>query len=388
MCERLQFIQACLDRRVSVAEVCAEFGISEKTGHKWLARFRADGPGGLADRSRAPKHSPGAMAPAVADRILALKRRFPLSGPGKLRDWLVQHHPTDAWPAASTIGALLLRHGLVQRRPHRRGAVAAAARATLVGRTAALAPNDVWTADFKGEFRLQGHGAYCYPLTVLDLHSHLLLRCTALSSTALAPTRRVFEHLFREHGLPRALRTDNGLPFAHPLALGRLGALGLWWARLGIRPEHITPARPAENGAHERFHRTLKAHTLRPPAPSLAAQQRAFDRFRTEYNTERPHASLPTHCPPQQAYAPSSRPYPTRLPPLEYPGAVAIRRVASNGSFKWRAHPIFLSGTLADQDIGLYEHTADRLTVRYAQLVLGELELHDHRFTGHVRWHE
>ncbi len=383
MSERLQFIQACLDRRVHLVDVCAQFGISEKTGHKWLARFRAAGLAGLAERSHAPHHLTGAMAPEVAEQVLALKRRFPQSGPRKLRDWLDQHRPEVPWPAASTIGALLSRHGLV--RPHRRRH--GPRHAQLDGRTSAAAPNEVWTADFKGEFRLHGSRTYCYPLTVLDLHSHLLLRCAALSTTAIAPTRHVFERLFREYGLPGVLRTDNGIPFAQPNALGRLGELGFWWARLGIRPEHTTPARPAENGAHERFHKTLKAHTLQPPAASFAAQQQRFDRFRVEYNTERPHESVPAHRPPASVYQPSPRPYPTRLPPLDYPDATATRRVDCAGAFKWHNQRVFLSANLAGAELGLYEDAPDLLTIRYAALVLGTFDLTDHHFIAHVRWH-
>src|SRR4029079_430549 len=178
--------------------------------------------------------------------------------------------------------------------------------------TAATAPNVVWTADFKGQFRL-GTGTYCYPLTLLDLHSHYLLRCHALPSTAVHTARARFVRAFTEYGLPEVLRTDNGVPFAQPNALGRLGALALWWIRLGIRPEHITPATPSENGAHERFHKTLKAHVTHPVARTMAAQQRGFDTFQAEYNFDRPHASLPNHQPPAQCYAPSPRPYPRRL---------------------------------------------------------------------------
>lgn len=383
MSDRLRFVQACLDRRTQLVDVCTAFGISEKTGHKWLARFRADGPAGLAERSHAPHQPCGAMPAAVADRIVALKRRFPLSGPRKLRDWLDQHEPERVWPAVSTIGELLKRTGLVCARRRR---VRGPRHAQLPGRTLALAPNDVWTADFKGEFRLRGSTTYCYPLTILDLHSHWLLRCTALPSTAVAATRRSFERLFREYGLPTVLRTDNGIPFAQPNAMGRMGALAFWWARLGIRPEHTTPARPAENGAHERFHRTLKAHTIHPPAASFAAQQQRFTQFQQEYNTERPHESLPGHRPPASVYTASLRPYPARLPALEYPDATATRRVDCIGFFKWHQHRVFLSRNLAGADIGLYEQVDDHFTIRYAALELGIYAPHTHRFTTHVHW--
>jgi putative transposase len=243
----------------------------------------------------------------------------------------------------------------------------------------------VWTADFKGEFRLQ-RGPYCFPLTVLDLYSHYLLGCAALPSTAVAPTQRIFERLFREYGLPQVLRTDNGVPFAQANALGRLGALGFWWVRLGIRPEHIALGRPAENGAHERFHKTLAAATTRPTASSFRAQQRRFDAFHTEYNTERPHESVLDHRPPGYVYTPAPRPYPTRLPEIVYPTTATVRLVEQNGNIKWHNQPIFLSTNLAGQHVGLLETTSDRIAIVYAALQLGEFDPHTRRFLPRVRW--
>lgn len=384
MSERLAFVRACLDRRQQIVEICEQFGISEKTGHKILHRFRTEGDAGLADRSHAPHTQPRRMALAVADRIVALRRRYPLYGPVKLRDWLVQHEPQTPWPAASSIGALLQREGLIRARRRRR-----AGRETLHassrGRTPATAPNVVWTVDFKGEFRLQ-HGPYCYPLTVLDLATHYSLACRALPTTAVAPTRAVFVRLFREYGLPAVVRSDNGVPFAQANALGRLGALALWWVRLGIRPEHIRPARPAENGAHERFHKTLKAAATQPASSSLAAQQRRFDAFRHEYNTERPHASLPSHVPPAQCYHPAPRPYPSRLPALVYPTAHEVRLVDGGGYIKWRNTAFFLSSNLSGAYVGLTHTAADLVTVAYGSLAMGELDPHHLRFIPHVRW--
>ncbi len=382
MSERLAFVTACLNRRERIVEICARFGISEKTGHKWLKRFMEAGPGGLSDRSHAPHVMAHRIMPEVAARIVALRRRYPLYGAQKLRDWLVQHEPTTRWPAASSIGELLGRAQLITPRRRRRDPMHAGLERH---RTPASTPNQVWTADFKGEFRL-GRGAYCYPLTVLDLHSHYLLRCTALLTTAVAPTRAVFVKLFREYGLPLVLRTDNGVPFAQPNALGRLGSLAFWWVRLGICPEHITPARPSENGAHERFHRTLKAGATQPSASSVRAQQARFDRFRQEYNSERPHASLPGHCPPARVYSAAARPYPTRLPALCYPDATTVRLVDSTGYIKWRAHPHFLSSNLAGDYVGVTETESDLVTLTYGALALGEIDLHTNRFTPRVRW--
>jgi transposase InsO family protein len=382
MDQRLAFITACLNRRETIVEVCERFGISEKTGHKWLDRFRSGGLDGLRDRSHAPHILPHRMAPEVAERIVALRRRYPRYGPEKLRDWLEQHEPGQRWPAVSSIGALLKRAALVRPRRRRARTVALAA-----SQTPAHAPNTVWTADFKGEFRLTT-GPYCYPLTVLDLHSRYLLRCTALATTAVGPTRAVFVRLFQAYGLPAVLRSDNGVPFAQPNAIGRLGALAFWWIRLGIRPEHIRPATPSENGAHERFHRTLKADATQPASASFRAQQQRFDAFRAEYNAERPHASLPGHQPPHSLYTPSPRPYPRRLPALCYPDATTIRLVDSSGVITWRTQPYFLSTNLAGEYVALTETPSDLLTVTYASLALGEIDPHSNRFIAQPRWVE
>lgn len=382
MSEQLAFVQASLDRTERIVDICARFGISEKTGHKLLARFRRDGLAAFTPRSHAPHRQPLRMSAEVEARILALRRQHPDYGPEKLRDRLRQLAPATRWPAASSIGALLHRAGLVRARRRGRGP---AARALASGRTVASAPNVVWTADFKGEFRL-GDRRDCYPLTVLDLYSHFLLGCTALPSTAVASTREVFGRLFRTYGLPEVIRTDNGIPFAQPNALGRLGALAFWWVRLGIRPEHIRPATPAENGAHERFHKTLKAAATRPSSASLAAQQRRFTRFQHEYNTERPHASLAAHQPPAQAYAASPRPMPRHLPPLWHPDAALVRRVSASGCIKWQQHTVFLTTNLAGQTVALLEQTAELLTIRYGPLALGEFDPVLHRFIPRVRW--
>ena len=381
MSVRLAFIQACLDRREPIVTICERFEISEKTGHKWLRRFREGGEAALADQSHAARAHPHHVESAVVARILALRKKHPLYGPAKLRDWLEQQEPGTTWPAPSTIGELLKRAGLVHRRRQRH-----AGHAPLVsGRTLASASNVVWTADFKGQFRV-GAGMYCYPLTVLDLHTHFLLGCTSLPSTAVRPARAQFIRLFSEYGLPDVLRTDNGVPFAQPNALGRLGSLAFWWVRLGIRPEHTRPATPSENGAHERFHKTLKAHTARPSAPTLRAQQLRFDRFQVEYNTQRPHESTVGRRPPALAYTASARAYPARLPALHYPMAEEVRRVSTSGAIKWRNHNIFLSHNLARMDVAVRELDDETFRIRYAQLILGHFDLRRARFIPDVRW--
>lgn len=382
--EKLAFIKECLERTRSFKESCDRFEISQKCGRKWRKRFIDEGEAGLLERSHARLTQSSRMSSEVAERIIALRKKYPLYGPVTLRDWLTQQEPDQHWPAASSIGELLKRENLIHSKRRRHSTREQRA---LDGRTIASEPNMVWTADFKGEFRLRkGGGSYCYPLTVLDLNTHFLLGCTALGSTAVASARKIFVRLFKEFGLPEVLRSDNGVPFAQPNALGRLGVLGFWWVRLGIRPEHIALARPSENGAHERFHRTLKAAATRPASDSFSAQQRRFDVFRTEYNTERPHRSLSEHRPPGYFYTPSPRSYPSRLPALIYPDSEAVRLVDSSGTIKWRNTPIFLSSNLRGQYVGLEEKDAGIFTIAYGALQLGDFDCNTNRFTPRVRW--
>ncbi|MDQ6886064.1 MAG: leucine zipper domain-containing protein [Gemmatimonadota bacterium] len=280
MSQRLEFVRRVLQRREWMAELCEEFRVSEKTGYKWMARFRAHGAAGLDDRSHAPHHV-HRMGDAIATELLAIRHAHPTWGPRKLLAYAAKRDTPCDWPAPSSVGALLKRAGLVRPRRVR------AARSTTRnwGQSAAVAPNDVWTADFKGQFRL-GTGPYCYPLTVADAYSRFLIGCTALPATDAILTRSVFERHFRDYGLPRVIRTDNGVPFATPVALGQLSSLAAWWIRLGIQPERIDRGKPQQNGRHERMHRTLKAETAKPPAHSWRGQQSRFDRFRTCFNEE------------------------------------------------------------------------------------------------------
>lgn len=386
MSQRLEFIQACLDRTEHIVRICDRFGISEKTGQKWLKRFKEGGFAALEDRSHAPKTHKGRITPEVRGRLIALKKKYPLYGPETLRAWLDIHEPRNdglKWPAPSSIGQLLYREGLVRRKRRRNSAIECN---RLSERSKANEPNDVWTADFKGEFRLhRGRGEYCYPLTVLDLSTHYLFACKALPSVSVDPVKAVFEKLFREYGLPRVMRTDNGVPFAQPNAFGKLGKLSFWWVRLGIRPELITPGKPQENGAHERFHRTLKAAATRPSEKDIRAQQMRFDSYLHEYNVDRPHASLERRTP-AQLYERSSRIYPEKPPALIYPDIAEVRLVDSGGSFKWLSKNRFLSRNLAGQYIGLIENAADLVTISYGVLELGVLDPQLNRFTPRLRW--
>jgi putative transposase len=309
-----------------MTELCARYAISRKTGYKWLARYDAGGRPALQDRSRAPHHCPHKITDPVAQFLLTARRRHPDWGPEKLLQWLEPRHPGVTWPAISTAGDLRARHGLVKKRRRRRplhhpGVVPPVTHA----------PNDLWAADFKGQFRT-GDRIYCYPLTVTDQHTRYLLACHGLLSTRGTGVRPVFDRLFREYGLPRGIRTDNGVPFAST-SLHGLTPLNVWWLRLGIQHQRILPANPQQNGAHERMHKTLKRGAIRPPRATLTAQQRAFHRFRQEYNHERPHQFLGGRTPGSR-YRPSARPYTGVLPTLEYPDHFLVKRVTNAGTIR------------------------------------------------------
>lgn len=379
--QRQSFVSRYLLRRERMAELCAEFGISEKTGYKWVRRYLHDGDQSLEDRSHAPHSIPHRMPAATAEYFLALRERHRTWGPRKLVAYAAANEPTRRWPAPSSVGALLKQAGLVRIRPRRFTKTKDAGSAW--GVTQAGMPNAVWTADFKGEFRL-GSGPYCYPLTVLDAYSRYLLGVRALESTKGAATTAEFRRLFQEHGLPTVIRTDNGPPFGST-AIARLTPLAVWWIRLGIRPERITPGHPQENGAHERMHRTLKAETTRPAAPTWRGQQRRFDQFRDSYNTERPHEALGLR-PPSTVYATSPRPYPKRLPKPDYPAGIDVRRVTSIGQACWRGSYFFLSSLLAGQDVGIEQITEHRWTVAFGPLILGHINALSLTFEPAVYW--
>jgi len=283
--ERMRFIEDYLSGFYTITELSARYGVSRRILHKWLARHDTDGARGLVGRSRAPLSIPHRTSETLVAEIVAFRHRFPFMGPRKIFARLSELHPEVDWPAASTIGDILRRAGLVA--PGRRRNPPAH---PLRARTAPAAPNDLMTIDYKGEFLLGNH-RYCYPLTIVDYVSRFILACEGFPSTQYQHTREVFEHVFREHGLPWAILSDNGSPFGSP-GLARLSRLSLWWIRLGISVERIVPGHPEQNGTHERMHRTLKAQTTRPPESTFERQQQRFDYFRHEYNNERPHEAL------------------------------------------------------------------------------------------------
>jgi putative transposase len=350
----------------TMTELCTDYQISRKTGYKWIERCEASGPRGLHDQSRRPHASPLATDPALVNVLVALRRRHPRWGAKKLLALARQQQPRADWPSRSTVCDLLKARGLVKAR--RRRSRPSTARSPLAPMTAV---NEVWTTDFKGEFRT-GDGRYCYPLTLRDGVSRFVLRCDALLGPTYEATRRQFARAFAEFGLPERIRSDNGGPFASP-GLGGLSPLSIWWMRLGIGLERIAPGHPEQNGSHEQFHSVLKAETTRPPAPHAAAQQRRFARFVTEYNQVRPHEAVRDR-PPASCYTPSPRPLPTCLPPLHYPGHCEIRRVSSNGCVSWRSAALFLSTPLAGEDVAFEEHADGLWTIRFATLALGRFD--------------
>mgnify|MGYP001172697119 CR=1 FL=1 len=370
MAERVKFIAAYLEYEACFADLCRDFGVSRKTGYKWVRRYEAEGVAALDDSSRAPHTHPNAVPSNVVDALLAVRRRHRRWGPRKLLVVLAKKQPRLVLPAASTVGDILKRNGLV--RPRRR-----VRRSSPYGDRLRQydAPNAVWCADFKGCFPIGGHrgGERCHPLTISDGFSRFLLRCRGLRRPLSQYARRVFESAFCEYGLPRAIRTDNGPPFS-TLAPGGLSKLSVWWIRLGIRPERIMPGRPEQNGRHERMHRTLKAETAKPPRSSFSAQQRAFDRFRTEYNEERPHEALGQEVP-VSLYRPSLRSYPRQLPEPEYPTQFETRVAYPNGVISFGTTQWYVSTCIAGERVGLEPCDDGRWRVHFGWVPIGILDL-------------
>jgi transposase InsO family protein len=344
--ERLRFVARLLDGE-AMTDVCREFGISRKTGYKIFDRYREHGLEALTDRSRRPVRYANQLPAQIEGLIVQLKSEKPHWGARKIRELLVRRLDGDVRvPAKSTIHAVLDRHGLVKRG----GGPRHRARGTPLSEGAH--PNDLWCADFKGEFKL-GNGRYCYPLTVTDQASRFLLLCEALESTREDLAFTAFERLFAERGLPMAIRSDNGVPFASPHALFNLSKLSVWWLRLGIAIERIKPGRPQQNGRHERMHLTLKKEATRPPGMNSLQQQDRFDTFVQEFNTERPHEALAMKCP-AEIYVPSPHHY-DGLPELTYPFHDRDILVTACGRICLHRKKINVSTVLAGQRLGIKE---------------------------------
>jgi putative transposase len=365
MDQRTQFIADYLREVLSVTELCDLYGISRKTAYKWIERYLRQGPAGLEERSRRPQVSPNRTPDEVTQALLEARRRHPSWGGKKLLTLVHKRHPGWELPHRSTVCDILTRHGMVAKKRARRH-IGHPGKPT----SQILAPNDVWSADYKGEFRT-GNGIYCYPLTVTDGYSRYLIGCQGLNSTAVAEAKPVFTRLFKEYGLPQRIRTDNGVPFATN-TLARLSRLSAWWVRLGILPEFIEPGKPQQNGRHERMHRTLKAETTRPAAGSLPAQQRKFNAFREEFNNERPHEALDMQTP-AALYRPSTREMPSTIPPFEYPDRFELRYVSANGGIRWGRGWINVSTVCIGEYVGLEEIDDGIWNVYFGPLKLGRL---------------
>lgn len=333
MDQRMHFVVEYDWDELTMAELCRKYGISRKTGYKWLTRVEEEGFESFKDRSRAPHHHPNQLTEAVEQAILALRALHPTWGPKKLLRRLQDQDSPKRWPARSTIAEVIRRHGLAWPRKRRR---------RVVPHEQPFArcdgPNSVWCVDFKGWFRTSD-GQRCDPLTISDAFSRYLIRCQAVEDPGLRSVRPVFEAAFREYGLPWAIRSDNGTPFASHGIAG-LSRLSVWWIRLGIRPERIEPGQPQQNGRHERMHLTLKNETASPSAATVRRQQQRFDAFQEEYNQQRPHEALELATPASK-YQPSARPYPARLPEMAYPTEWACRRVRPCGRVRLHGGQFF-----------------------------------------------
>ena len=366
MDERLRFVARLLDGE-AMSDVCREFGISRKTGYKIFNRYKAQGLQALSDRSRRPVRYANQLPEQIECLIVTCKREKPHWGARKIRELLVRRLDQDVRvPAKSTIHAVLHRHGLVKVAGRPRS------RATGTPLSAGSSPNALWCVDFKGEFKL-GNGRYCYPLTVTDHASRFLLLCEALDSTCEDPAITAFEQLFRDRGLPQAIRSDNGVPFASPNALFNLSKLSVWWLRLGIAIERIRPGRPQQNGRHERMHLTLKKEATRPPGMNSLQQQARFDAFVDEFNTERPHEGLAMKTP-AQVYLPSTRPY-GGLPELAYPLHDRDVLVTACGRICMHRKKINISTVLAGQRLGIKEVDEGIWLVSFMHYDLGYIDL-------------
>jgi transposase InsO family protein len=362
--EKLRFVFEYERDEESMKALCDRFGISRETGYVWLRRYRQSGLEGLVVLNRAPLRHPNQTSVSVEEAVLELRQAHMTWGPRKLHRILERDQPGRQWPAASTMGEIVKRAGLViARRKRRRTEPYTEPLAH------AVESNRVWCADFKGWFK-SGDGTRIDPLTITDACSRYLLRSQAVKKTDTERTWAIFEAAFREYGLPWVMRTDNGPPFASS-AIGGLSRLAVWWIKLGIVPERIDAGHPEQNGRHERMHRTLKQDLHL--AQDWRGQQLELDRFRHDYNQVRPHESLDMQTP-AIVYEPSPRLYPQRLPEIEYPDTMEVRTIKSHGHFRWKKKDVFLSEVLWGEPIGLLPFDNDRFIVYFANLTLAQFD--------------
>lgn len=382
MDQKVQFIRDWNRERHTVSELCAVYGISRKTGYKWIKRYIEQGPDGLLERSSEARWIHNKTPIEVEQALLAIRLKHPRWGAKKLLHIVGERQPKLILPGPSTVCNILSRNGLITKKPRRRTIGHPGKPSSQI-----VLPNDCWSTDFKGQFRT-GDDLYCYPLTTTDNYSRYLLGCQALPGTLLKPTKDAFCRLFKEYGLPLRIRSDNGVPFASA-TLARLSRLSAWWIRLGVMPELIEPGKPQQNGKHERMHRTLKDETTKPPAANSRAQQRKFNIFRHEYNEDRPHEALDMDTPAQR-YRPSTRPMPDKLLPLEYPDRFEVRYVSANGGIRWKNQWINVTSVIIGDYVGLEEIDDGLWDVYYGPLKLGRLHERHMRiedFSGKLKRH-
>ena len=367
--ERIALLRDYETSAFTVSDLCRRYGISRETFYIWKRRRGSGEERWFEERSHAVASCPHATAGQLAERIVAIRRRFPYFGPKKIKAWLEHRAPETAWPAASTIGDILKREGLVEPKRRRR-------RAINMGEIVAeaSAPNEEWAIDFKGWFRTQD-GRRCDPLTITDAASRYLIEVRIVEPNE-AGVRGVLERVFAEVGMPAAMRSDNGSPFGS-VGAGGLSGLSVWWLKLGIEPHYTRPANPQDNGRHERMHRTLKAETSRPAAATAVEQQARFECFRRHYNADRPHEAL-AQVPPASRWQPSARTLPARVHDPWYDANHEVRRVRPSGAIKWQGEEVFIGEALAGELIGLAEHDKGCWVARFCGRDLGVIDRHRH----------
>lgn len=366
MNERAKFVLRLQDGE-RMADMCREFGISRKTGYKIYNRYKERGFQGLYDEKRGPRRAANKTSASVQALILDLKQEKPSWGAGKIRERLLSCYPHRKIPAKSTIHTLFDQHGLVKKKRRR-----SKFKASPTYLSTPTEPNALWCTDFKGQFKLQNR-QYCYPLTITDQVSRYILGCEAFESICSLDSQVFFEEVFKEYGLPVSIRSDNGEPFSSRSIWG-LSALSIWWLRLGIKLERIQPGKPQQNGVHERMHRTLKAESTRPPGKNILQQQEMFDRFRREFNQERPHEGIGMKVP-ADVYQHSSRPYPAYLKDMDYPDCDIIRRVSKCGRiFLEDRRKIFISTAFKGEWLGIKQIDYDIWKIKWMDYALGYVD--------------
>lgn len=373
MDERMKFVRRILAGE-TMSAVCAEFDISRKTGHKIYNRFLEQGKAGLFDQSRRPRRLAKLLDTGLSNVFVQLKKDKPHWGAPKLRELFIKKYPTIKPPAISTIHALLGRNGLVNCRKKRNKYRACGTYLSIPQN-----PNDLWCTDFKGQFPL-GNKSLCYPLTITDFVSRHIFEIDAMEKISEDETIAVFTEVFKEFGLPVAMRSDNGVPFSSRSIFG-LSKLSVWWLRLGIKLERIKPGNPQQNGRHERMHKTLKQETTKPPAPHILSQQNKFDRFKEEFNSERPHEGLSMKTP-SQVYKKSERIFPELLPEIKYPTADNIIRVTKCGSLYTpnSKKRMFIGMPLAGQNLGIRQLEQGLWTIEFMEYELGYFDDQSYKF--------